>query len=93
MNEDRYFERLLDEHLERQERYTELIDEERELLIEDLKIGNRVDEFELTDYLYEHENSLIMALANENDNEVVRIVRMAYEKQLHEIVIHIVDNM
>ena len=93
MNEDRYFSGLLYEHLEREERFNQLYDEECESLINDLKDGLRTDEFDLCDYLYDYEDNLLMALASGNDAEVVGIIRRVYEKQLHGIVLKIVEDM
>ena len=92
MNEDDYNERLLMAHLEEQDTYNELIEEEQDIIINNLSVGD-VEDFEFVENLFEFEGELVEALAKNENNRAIDIIRRVFDNQILNVAMRKVDNM
>jgi len=91
-NEDSYNERLLMAHLEEEDTYNELIQEEQDILINNLSVGD-VEDFEFVENLFEFEGELVEALAKNENNRAIDIIRRVFDNQILNVAMRKVDNM
>lgn len=92
MSEDDYNDRLLMGHLESQDTFDELVEEEQDFILNNLSVGD-VEDFEFMEQLYDVEDDLVEALAkNENDKAVV-ILRRVFDARILAMAIDRVENM
>jgi hypothetical protein len=92
MSEDDYNERLLMAHLEEQDTYNELIEEEQDIIINNLSVGD-VEDFEFVENLFEFEGELVEALAKNENNRAIDIIRRVFDNQILNVAMRKVDNM
>jgi hypothetical protein len=92
MSEDDYNERLLMAHLDEQDTYDELIEEEKELILSNLVVGD-VEDFEFVEQLFDVEDDLVEALAKNENDKAIGILRRVFDNQILSIAKDTVDNM
>lgn len=92
-NEDDYFDGVLMAHLEEQDTYNDLFEEEKDLFIAKLSVGDGCDDLDFTDSLYDVRGSLLESLAKGDNEEVLRIVGKVFDDEVNKVVKRIVDEM
>jgi hypothetical protein len=92
MSEDDYNERLLMGHLDEQDTYDDLIEEEKELILSNLVVGD-VEDFEFVEQLFDVECDLVEALAKDENDRAIVILRRVFDNQILNIARNTVDNM
>lgn len=92
MNEDDYNQRLLMGHLDEQDTYSELIDEEMGFILDSLTIGD-VENFYLLECLENQQGELVEALAKNENERVLAILHSAFNDRVYQMAKEKVDNM
>jgi hypothetical protein len=92
MNEDDYNERLLMAHLDEQDTYDELIEEEKELILSNLVVGD-VEDFYLLECLESVQDELVESLAKNENDKVLAILHNVFNDRIFLMAKEKVDNM
>ena len=91
-NEDDYHDRLLQGLHEEQDSYNDMIREEQDLILLNLQVGD-VEDFEFVEQLYDVQSDLVEALAEDENDKAVGILRRVFDSQILNIAISRVESM
>jgi len=91
-NEDDYHDRLLQGLHEEQDSYNDMIREEQDLILLNLQVGD-VEDFEFVEQLYDVQSDLVEALAKDENDKAIGILRRVFDSQILNIAIFRVEGM
>ena len=77
---------------EEQDSYNDMIREEQDLILLNLQVGD-VEDFEFVEQLYDVQSDLVEALAKDENDKAVGILRRVFDSQILNIAISRVEGM
>ena len=77
---------------EEQDSYNDMIREEQDLILLNLQVGD-VEDFEFVEQLYDVQSDLVEALAKDENDKAIGILRRVFDSQILNIAISRVEGM